>query len=141
MGQVGKLNALISEIAASSQEQATGLSEVNTAVNQMDQVTQQNAAMVEQATAASHNLAQKAEMLGSLLGQFRIGSAAPHDGLPSHITPRPALGAKPLLRAVPGTGRAKAAPPASPERVASVRAKPAVALAQKEEEEEGWSEF
>jgi methyl-accepting chemotaxis protein len=49
----------VADIAASAQEQATGLQQVNAAVNQMDQVTQQNAAMVEQATAASHGLAQE----------------------------------------------------------------------------------
>ena len=54
VSQVGQLNGLVTELAASAKEQATGLSEVNTAVNQMDHVTQQNAAMVEQSTAASH---------------------------------------------------------------------------------------
>ena len=72
--QVEQLNRLVSDIAASAQEQATGLHEVNTAVNQMDQVTQQNAAMVEQATAASHSLAGEAEELARLVGQFRTGS-------------------------------------------------------------------
>ena len=48
-------------------------SEVNTAVNQMDQVTQQNAAMVEESTAASHSLSQETAQLSSLIGQFRIG--------------------------------------------------------------------
>ena len=71
--QVAKLNELVSEIAAAAQEQATGLHEVNTAVNQMDQVTQQNAAMVEESTAASHSLAQEAEALARLIGQFQIG--------------------------------------------------------------------
>ena len=55
--RVAEIDGLVSEIAASAQEQATGLAQVNTAVNQMDQVTQQNAAMVEQSTAASHSLA------------------------------------------------------------------------------------
>jgi len=72
--QVEQLNRLVSDIAASAQEQATGLHQVNTAVNQMDQVTQQNAAMVEQATAASHSLAGEAEELARLVGQFRTGS-------------------------------------------------------------------
>ena len=71
--QVAKLNGLISDIAASAQEQATGLNQVNTAVNQMDQTTQQNAAMVEQSTAASHNLAGEAEELARLVGQFKTG--------------------------------------------------------------------
>jgi methyl-accepting chemotaxis protein len=71
--QVAKLNGVVTEIAASAQEQATGLNEVNMAVNQMDQVTQQNAAMVEQATAASHSLANEAEALANLVGEFQIG--------------------------------------------------------------------
>lgn len=72
--QVGRLNVLITEIAASSQEQATALGEVNSAVNQMDQVTQQNAAMVEQSTAASHALAREAEELMQLVGKFRVST-------------------------------------------------------------------
>jgi methyl-accepting chemotaxis protein len=74
--QVGQLNNLVGDIAASAQEQATGLNQVNTAVNQMDQVTQQNAAMVEEATAASHSLAGEAEELSRLVGQFSIGALA-----------------------------------------------------------------
>jgi methyl-accepting chemotaxis protein len=76
LGQVEQINRLVGEIAASAKEQATGLNEVNTAVNQMDQVTQQNAAMVEQSTAASHSLAQDAEELARLVGQFQTGQAA-----------------------------------------------------------------
>ena len=71
--QVAKLNDLIAEIAASAREQATGLDQVNNAVNQMDQVTQQNAAMVEQTTAASHSLAHEADALSQLVGQFDVG--------------------------------------------------------------------
>jgi methyl-accepting chemotaxis protein len=74
--QVADINAVVLEIAASAREQATGLAEVNTAVNQMDQVTQQNAAMVEQSTAASHALAQEAEQLGRLVSRFDVGEGA-----------------------------------------------------------------
>jgi methyl-accepting chemotaxis protein len=74
--QVGRLSTLVTDIAASAQEQATGLAEVNSAVNQIDQVTQQNAAMVEQATAASHSLAGEAQELARLVGQFAIGEVA-----------------------------------------------------------------
>jgi methyl-accepting chemotaxis protein len=80
--QVSRLNTLVTDIAGSAQEQSTGLSEVNSAVNQMDQVTQQNAAMVEQATAASHGLSKEAEALSRLVGQFRIETAAPASGSP-----------------------------------------------------------
>ncbi|HEX7760679.1 MAG TPA: methyl-accepting chemotaxis protein, partial [Caulobacteraceae bacterium] len=74
--QVTHLNALVVEIAASTQEQAVGLQQVNTAVNQMDQVTQQNAAMVEQSTAASHALAQEATTLARLIATFEVGGEA-----------------------------------------------------------------
>ncbi len=73
--QVARITHLVADIAASAQEQATGLQQVNTAVNQMDQVTQQNAAMVEESTAASHSLAQETEQLSRLIGQFRTGDA------------------------------------------------------------------
>jgi methyl-accepting chemotaxis protein len=70
--QVDHINRLIRDIAASAQEQATGLAEVNSAINQMDQVTQQNAAMVEQSTAASHSLSSEAAALSRLVGQFQL---------------------------------------------------------------------
>ncbi|MFC5394267.1 methyl-accepting chemotaxis protein, partial [Bosea vestrisii] len=54
------------------QEQATGLQEVNTAVNEMDQATQQNAAMAEQSTAASQALAQEADRLAALVAYFSL---------------------------------------------------------------------
>jgi methyl-accepting chemotaxis protein len=71
--QVAKINELMGAIAASAKEQASGLHEVNTAVNQMDQMTQQNAAMVEETTAASHGLTREAVQLGELVQQFQIG--------------------------------------------------------------------
>jgi methyl-accepting chemotaxis protein len=79
VAKVGEITSVVSEITASTQEQATALSQVNTAVNQMDQVTQQNAAMVEQSTAASHALSAEAEALAQLAGRFRTGreGAAP----------------------------------------------------------------
>ncbi len=71
--QVAEIDGIVSEIASSAQEQATGLDQVNTAVNQMDQATQQNAAMVEESTAASHALAQETGEMRQLIGQFRLG--------------------------------------------------------------------
>lgn len=132
--QVGKLNALIGDIAASAQEQATGLAEVNTAMNQMDQVTQQNAAMVEEATAASHSLAKEAETLSRLVSQFRIGGEAGGQAAGPKRTASPPSkpSAPPRLRAVGG-----GAPSERPARAAAPRAA-AVAVA---DEEDGWSEF
>ena len=76
VGEVSQITSLVSEIAASAEEQSTGLQQVNTAVNQMDQVTQQNAAMVEQASASSHALASEADALTRLIGRFDLGGEA-----------------------------------------------------------------
>ncbi len=75
-GQIERVTAITGEIVASSQEQSSGLQQVNTAVAQMDQVTQQNAAMVEEATAASHSLAQDARELDRMMGQFSLEETA-----------------------------------------------------------------
>ncbi|TCS17309.1 methyl-accepting chemotaxis protein [Caulobacter sp. BK020] len=76
VGRVAAIDDLVRQISSSSQEQASGLAEVNTAVNHMDQVVQQNAAMVEQATAATHSLKGETAQLVSLVGRFRIGGDA-----------------------------------------------------------------
>jgi methyl-accepting chemotaxis protein len=75
--QVASIDALVKEIAASAQEQSTGLHQVNVAVNQMDQVVQQNAAMVEEATAATHSLKGEAGELAGLVGRFRTEESRP----------------------------------------------------------------
>jgi methyl-accepting chemotaxis protein len=73
--QVSDISNIVSEIASSAQEQATGLTQVNTAVNQMDQITQQNAAMVEQSTAASHALRREAHKLVDVVRVFTLSEA------------------------------------------------------------------
>ena len=75
VGKITDIDALVSDIARSAQEQATGLNQVNTAVNEMDQVTQQNAAMVEEATAAAANLKSEAVELEKLVARFETGNA------------------------------------------------------------------
>lgn len=72
-GYIVTVNTLMDSIATSAREQSVGLAEVNTAVNQMDQVTQQNAAMVEETSAASATLASEAARLRDLIGQFQLG--------------------------------------------------------------------
>jgi methyl-accepting chemotaxis protein len=73
---VSQINQLMDRIANSAYEQSTGLAEVNTAVNEMDKTTQQNAAMVEQSTAASEGLAQEAGRLRALVSQFKVAGTA-----------------------------------------------------------------
>jgi methyl-accepting chemotaxis protein len=89
---VNRLSQLVSNIAGSAQEQATGLAEINMAVNQMDQVTQQNAAMVEETTAASHSLAGEASELAELVGRFQTGQAVSGTGTPRAPARRSAAG-------------------------------------------------
>ncbi|WP_407492760.1 methyl-accepting chemotaxis protein [Pseudooceanicola sp. MF1-13] len=69
---VSDISTRVSTIAVSAQEQSVGLNEINTAVNDLDQVTQQNAAMFEETTAASHALTSEAESLVNASGQFRL---------------------------------------------------------------------
>ena len=87
---VAEVSVLGGEIAVSAQEQSTGLAQVNVAVNQMDQVTQQNAAMVEQSTAASHSLAQEARRLSELMAGFKLGDVQAARGAATHSGPVPA---------------------------------------------------
>ena len=72
--QVGAINGLVLEIAGSAEEQASALQQVNTAIGQVEQATQQNAAMVEQTTAASHAMAQDSEDLTRLTQRFRVAA-------------------------------------------------------------------
>jgi methyl-accepting chemotaxis protein len=74
--QVTEVDELARDSARASEQQASGIEQVNAAVNQMDQVTQQNAAMVEQSTASSRNLAGETRALSELVGFFKVGGRA-----------------------------------------------------------------
>jgi len=71
---VVEIDQLIADIARTAAEQSGGLGEVNVAISQMDQVTQQNAAMVEQATAATHSLRGETERLAELVASFKLAA-------------------------------------------------------------------
>ena len=72
---IGEIDMSVSHISASSIEQATVVQEVATAVNEMDQMTQQTAAMAEQSTAASRTLSSETSRLAALVGEFRVDRA------------------------------------------------------------------
>ena len=105
--RVSEIDRLIAEISQSAQEQSGGLSEVNVAVNQMDQFTQQNAAMVEQATAAVGSLKVEAAALAQQVSRFRTSSGVTHRRhTPAATAPssgRSTPAARPVARA--GGGR------------------------------------
>ena len=73
IGRIGEISTLVGTIATSAEQQSTGLQQVNTAVGEMDGVTQQNAAMVEQATAAARSLSEEADELARQVARFTLG--------------------------------------------------------------------
>ncbi|ANL72602.1 methyl-accepting chemotaxis protein [Rhizobium phaseoli] len=78
---VNQVNDHVASIATAAREQSTGLNEINSSVNHMDQMTQQNAAMVEETTAASRTLADESTQLKTLLANFRLrGAEQQRDG-------------------------------------------------------------
>ncbi|MDH4440433.1 MAG: methyl-accepting chemotaxis protein [Rhizobium sp.] len=102
-----RINEHVKAIVTSAREQSVGLSEINSAVGQMDQVTQQNAAMVEQTNAASHTLAGDAENLSRLVGQFKmnltVAAHAPSVEPATAASPARPSPARALLNKVAGT--------------------------------------
>ena len=70
---VKKVNDIVAEIATASDEQSKGLSEIGRAITEMDQITQQNAALVEEAAAASESMSERADSLDSLISFFVTG--------------------------------------------------------------------
>ncbi len=124
---VQDINRHVQAIAEASREQSAGLQEINTAVNTMDHGIQQNAAMVEESTAASHSLATEAASLSNQLAQFRTDS-----GDATHIS------TKPVASSAPRPAPRPTAPPAATPRIRAVddakvrpTASPARALGQK----------
>ncbi|MFZ5730758.1 MAG: hypothetical protein ACOY4G_15545, partial [Pseudomonadota bacterium] len=113
--------------AASAKEEALGLAQVNTAVNEMDHVTQQNAAMVEQSTAASRVLADEARELARLVALFKVSAAhAPKSERSAAVSAsRPAA---------PAPRAAAPSPRPATAGATALAMKPAA-------EEEGWEEF
>jgi len=105
--------ALMSEISSSSREQSAGIGQVNDAITQMDQITQQNAALVEQAGAAAETMQAQVIKLVELVGEFKLVSG---DADPIILSPaRPARGSANSAAALAG---------------AALRSKPAAAMAQ-----------
>lgn len=75
LGAVANLSTLVSGIASAQEEQSTGLSEISAGANALAEVTQRNAAMVDQSTNESHALREQAERLSALVAKFRLAEA------------------------------------------------------------------
>ncbi|MEQ8247760.1 MAG: methyl-accepting chemotaxis protein [Alphaproteobacteria bacterium] len=133
---VQKVSAIVTEIAQASSEQATGLVEVNSAIGQMDEMTQQNAAMVEENTAAARSLAGEASQLVQLISFFKVNQAA--------AAPQKALAAPPKKAALPKSPAAPAAKPSQkPAAKPAAKPKPAAPAraAIADDSHDDWAEF
>ena len=94
VSQVQEIDHHVSSIVTAAREQATGIQEISSAITTIDHGTQQNAALVEQSTAASHGLAREASTLMQLIGQFNLGEGA-HGGRPVLVSGDARVAAKP----------------------------------------------
>ena len=111
VSSVRRVSDLIGEISASSIEQRDGISQVNQAVNNLDQMTQQNAALVEESAAAASGLRDQAQRLSEVVSVFNVGTAARAISAPPRRTvPAPA----PAARAAVAAPRARPATAARP---------------------------
>jgi methyl-accepting chemotaxis protein len=96
---VQQVATIVAEITSASHEQATGIDEVNTAITQMDEVTQQNAALVEENTAAAQSMVEQARQLERMMGFFTIAAHA-KNALADDMIEEAASKAKPAVKLV-----------------------------------------
>ncbi|MFN3398716.1 MAG: methyl-accepting chemotaxis protein [Ferrovibrio sp.] len=152
---IKKVSDIVAEIAAASREQATGLEQINTAVAGMDEMTQRNAALVDETTAAAQALNGQAIELADAVGFFRTGAATEAAPPPaSAATAKPAVAAalaqqpdapKPPMKSLtsviavvkPVAAAQASAPKAAPKPAPAAMRKPAPAVAA----DDDWQEF
>ena len=98
---IGNVDAIMHEIATASEEQSHGIDQVNQAITQMDQVTQQNAALVQQAADNARALERESEALQAAVAVFRLSAsesvALPAAAQPTRPQPRTQSGTQPPL--------------------------------------------
>ncbi|MEH0168580.1 methyl-accepting chemotaxis protein [Paucibacter sp. JuS9] len=123
VASVGRVSDMIGEIAASATEQRDGIAQVNVAVTGLDQMTQQNAALVEQSAAAASSLREQAQRLAEVVSVFRTGTGS-SSALKAALA-KPAGGLKPATVSKPPVAAPRAASPKPAATAAKPLAKPA----------------
>ncbi|WP_299261997.1 methyl-accepting chemotaxis protein [uncultured Kushneria sp.] len=114
---INKMTDIVAEIAAASREQSTGIDQVNQAISQMDSVTQQNAALVEEAAAASRSMEQSARVLREQVAFFKVSGQRVQGHAPVPVASRimeKAVNNRPSASAIP-------ARPAAPKVTAELK--------------------
>ncbi len=135
VGAIKKVSDIVAEIAAASREQATGLDQINTAVGNMDEMTQRNSALVEETSAAAQSLAGQATDLADAVSFFKLGDQRrPSAPLTASVAARPS----PVAAAKPVAFK-----PAAPRTVTQLRqtTQAAPKPAARAEDEADWQEF
>jgi methyl-accepting chemotaxis protein len=127
VGAVKKVTDIVAEIAAASREQSSGIEQVNRAVMAMDETTQQNAALVEEAAAASQAIVEQAQSLTNMIARYNVGASA---ATATRTAPARA-----------GERRAKDRPWAKPAANPAPKSPAMAMLAGKAVEGADWSEF
>ena len=127
---VRRVTDIMAEISAASSEQSAGIEQINQAVVQMDQGTQQNAALVEEAAAAATAMREQSSMLAQVVAVFRIDGAQAHAASKASVAPKAALlpdvaartpapvAARPAATSRPALGATRPAPKAALKRAA-----------------------
>ena len=146
VASVKKVSDIVAEIAAASREQSSGIEQVNRAVMQMDELTQQNAALVEQATAASQAMAQQAGEMNEMMGRYRLSdgmaatAARPASPAAAAAAAREPRGERRTANR-PWSGRAKQTAPAAPAAAAADSAPARKASSAASADSSDWQEF
>jgi uncharacterized phage infection (PIP) family protein YhgE len=127
---VQRVGDLIAEISAAASEQQQGISQVNQAVGNLDQMTQQNAALVEESAAAASALSDQARKLGEVVSLFKVSGASYTAATSAVSSVKPTTGsARPASVTAPTTAR-PAAKPAMASTAVADRGEAAVVTAQ-----------
>ncbi|WOB28376.1 MULTISPECIES: methyl-accepting chemotaxis protein [Xanthomonas] len=129
VASVQRVTDIMGEISAASQEQSSGIEQVNLTVTQMDEATQQNAALVEEATAAARAMEEQAGQLTEAVAVFKLS----HVAAPASA----ALTARPVVRALPASKRA----PTGSTRIAAPARQSAKPSANTSGNESQWQDF
>lgn len=139
VGSIQRVSDIVAEITSASIEQSAGISQVGDAVTQMDQVTQQNAALVEESAAAAANLKSQAQQLVDAVAVFKLSDAGQAGAPRAMPTPAKAPARTPRASLVPGHAPAQAGKAGAPGPAAA----PALLKAQDraKAEEEDWAVF
>ena len=148
VGSVQRVTDIMGEITAAASEQADGIAQVNAAVAQLDQMTQQNAALVEQSAAAASSMKDQAHRLAGVVATFKLDSEAVMVQQPQTMAtrkaPRPPASAPRKPLAPPASKPAltgKKAAPAAPPKLAAPTAPTAPSKANGSQGDDDWETF